>query len=576
MLSKVCAVLVSSAAALSPTQVKPKDCCTGDGCLSGLSLNFPDTVYPVTPRFDFNLTASLPESTSMTPTFSGNGSLGLPDHPLGIFKFETDGPACGEQKLYLEDGILAVITMDFPECPWTGDVTVNGRVDVWTTIPASASGLSTGFTMEVHVSPDAAETPSDLLCLRLGLNQMGDEGADPEQDVCELDFANMPEYPPKSTAEEDIEIPTVILDLDVDAKTRWDHIVRPRAEEIRAMVKYFSPLMNQTALTILLNTEVNKIMNRFPGDFKKEIQGVAKSTGLNVIEIFIYNIMYEVEGLCTSMVSQDADGHIYHSRNLDFGLFLGKDAETHNWKLTEMLRPLLMNVQVMKGGKNLYNMTHYAGYLGLLTGVKEGGFSISVDTRFDSNFDEYLVLWLLGKYDGEFLSFKTREIMETEENYTAALQALTHYKPLGPCYIIIGGAQSGEGAVVTLAGGRDTALQVRELKDELVNGSFFVLQTNYDWPNAPPAYDDRRYPALDCMHKLGADNTNWASLWGVMSSNPTKNALTTYTTLMSAETGHFEAYKQYCSPGPHCMPFLNNPRVAAIRASAKASTPVLI
>lgn len=576
MLRKILPVLVSSAVALSPTQVKPKDCCTGDGCLSGVSFNFPDTVYPVTPRFDFNLTTSLPDSTSLTPTFTGNGSLGLPDHPLGIFKFQTDGPACGEQKLYLEDGILAVITLGFPECPWTGDVNVQGHVDVWTTIPASANGLSTGFTMEVHMSSDAAEVPSDLLCLRLGLNQIGDEGADPAQDVCDLDFANMPEYPPKPSGEEDIEIPTVTLDLDVDPKMRWDHIVSPRAEEIRAMIKYFSPLMNKTALSILLNMKTEKLMKRFPGDFKKEVEGIARSTGLTVIEIFVYNIMYEVEGLCTSMVSQDSNGHIYHSRNLDFGLFMGTDEGTHNWKLTEMLRPLLMNVQVMKGGKNLYNMTHYAGYLGLLTGVKAGGFSISVDTRFDSNFDEYLVLWLLGKYDGEFLSFKTRQVMETEANYTAALHALTHYRPMGPCYIIIGGAQSGEGAVLTLAGGQDEALMVRELKDELVNGSFFVLQTNYDWPNAPPAYDDRRYPAMDCMHKLGADNINWTSLWGVMSSNPTKNAMTTYTTLMSAETGHFEAYKQYCAPGPHCMPFLVRPRGAAVGTSSGTPAALLI
>lgn len=145
---------------------------------------------------------------------------------------------------------------------------------------------------------------------------------------------------------------------------------------------------------------------------------------------------------------------------------------------------------------------------------------------------------------------------------------------MGPCYIIIGGAQSGEGAVVTLAGGQDEALMVRELKDELANGSFFVLQTNYDWPKAPPAYDDRRYPAMDCMHKLGADNINWASLWGVMSSNPTKNALTTYTTLMSAETGHFEAYKQYCAPGPHCMPFFY--LRAPLRASSETPTALLI
>merc|ERR1712070_902833 len=90
------------------------------------------------------------------------------------------------------------------------------------------------------------------------------------------------------------------------------------------------------------------------------------------------------------------------------------------------------------------------------------------------------------------------------------------------------------------------------------NDTYYVAQTNYDWPAAPPAFDDRRYPLLDCLNKLQPDGISFKSLWGVMSSNPTKNAATTYTTLMSAETGHYEAYKQSCLPGRSCNPLLTS------------------
>merc|ERR1711908_175109 len=70
------------------------------------------------------------------PSFNAKGSLGLPKHPLGIFGFKNSGEACNEQKLYLEDGVLAVITVKFPPCPWPKSVSIEGRVDVWTTIPA--------------------------------------------------------------------------------------------------------------------------------------------------------------------------------------------------------------------------------------------------------------------------------------------------------------------------------------------------------------------------------------------------------------------------------------------------------
>jgi len=214
-----------------------------------------------------------------------------------------------------------------------------------------------------------------------------------------------------------------------------------------------------------------------------------------------------------------------------------------------------MNANFVKGGISLYNTTQYAGFTGLLTGVKKGGFSISVDTRYDGHLDEYLILWLLGRYEGSFLSWKTRDTMENVGSYSDALHDLSTYEPMGPGFIILGGAQAGEGAVIALKAGSTTPQTVRLLSDALKNNSFYVLQTNYDWPTAPPAFDDRRYPMEDCMNKLGSDKIAWETLWAVHSSTPTKNALTTYTALMSAETGHYEAYLQLCLPGPNCFPF---------------------
>ena len=60
--------------------------------------------------------------------------------------------------------------------------------------------------------------------------------------------------------------------------------------------------------------------------------------------------------------------HAMQARNLDFGLFLGWDQENRTWTLAELLRPLLFNARMMKGGKVMYNATVYAGFVGLLTG----------------------------------------------------------------------------------------------------------------------------------------------------------------------------------------------------------------
>jgi hypothetical protein len=194
--------------------------------------------------------------------------------------------------------------------------------------------------------------------------------------------------------------------------------------------------------------------------------------------------------------------------------------------------------------------------------MRKDGFAISVDTRFDSNLDKFLIAWLMGIYHGEFLSWKTRSVMEHSATYPEAFHSLANYRPMGPCYVILSGTEADQGAVLQLGANRDTPLLVRNLTNE----SHYVVQTNYDWPAAPPAFDDRRYPVMDCLNQLGPEGMTWQNLWGVMSSNPTKNAATTYTTLMSAQANKFEAYRQYCAPGPHCSPLMGRDYSEVARA----------
>ena len=306
-------------------------------------------------------------------------------------------------------------------------------------------------------------------------------------------------------------------------------------------------------------------MNRFPAEYRREIEGIAAATSLDVGYIWVLNMMYEVIGYCTSLVAQDAAGRVWHGRNLDFGIFMGADPATHSWYLTQKLRAIQFNAMFTRGGKPLYNSTTYGGFVGLLSGSKAGAFSITVDTRYDKSVDAGLIGWLRGKHnDCHFLTFETRAVMEANATYAQALHTLTTYKPLGPAYIIVAGVQPGEGAVVTKQFNESAesagvpwnpTADVWDLQGELSNGSFYVLQTNYDRWKPPPEFDDRRYPGMNCLEAIGKDKIDAGAIWGVLSSNPTRNALTTFSTVMSPASGHFEAYMQNCAPGPDCVPF---------------------
>lgn len=60
-----------------------------------------------------------------------------------------------------------------------------------------------------------------------------------------------------------------------------------------------------------------------PKDYYRELIGVTKASGLTLGEVTLFNVFYEFFSVCTSIVVQDTHGHMFHGRNLDFGLFLG-------------------------------------------------------------------------------------------------------------------------------------------------------------------------------------------------------------------------------------------------------------
>lgn len=79
------------------------------------------------------------------------------------------------------------------------------------------------------------------------------------------------------------------------------------------------------AFNIFFLTNKGKVADTLPKPYGDEIKGIAKATNLPLGDLVLYNIFYEIFTLCTSIVGEDAQGNMYHARNLDFGLFIGWD-----------------------------------------------------------------------------------------------------------------------------------------------------------------------------------------------------------------------------------------------------------
>ena len=350
-----------------------------------------------------------------------------------------------------------------------------------------------------------------------------------------------------------------VVDLDVPASDRWRHLAAPLTSEIRTMITHFKALLGSLSEEIFklledtakLKAMTERILDEM-GEYGQEIRGIANATGIPTEEVFIYNIAYELEGGCTSIVAQDDHGRLIHGRNLDFGLFLGEDWKHLQWTLTEDLRPLLRNVRFVRQNRTVFKSTVFLGYVGTLTAVKEGAFSVTVNTRYDKSHWAALKAYLEGKGNGSFLSLLLRDVMVSNHSFSEALTTMRSAKLLGPAYVILGGTRRGEGAV--LERGATEVVNQTLLRDVALQGINSVVQTNWDYAK-DPWFDNRRSPAEHCLRERYNENITFEGMFSVLSARPNRNRLTTHTALMSAEMGDLEAYFQFCK-SPECAPWM--------------------
>uniref|UniRef100_A0A8C7M9A3 Acid ceramidase n=1 Tax=Oncorhynchus kisutch TaxID=8019 RepID=A0A8C7M9A3_ONCKI len=226
------------------------------------------------------------------------------------------------------------------------------------------------------------------------------------------------------------------------------------------------------------------------------------------------------------------------------------DMKNRSWLITEKLKPLVVNIDFQRGNKTVFKSTNFAGYVGMLTGIKPHAFTLTMNERFSLDGGYIgIVEWILGNRDGMWMSFLTRSVLENATSYEEAKNLLAQTKLLAPAYFILGGNQTGQGCVITRS--RVLSLDIWEI--ELKLGRWYVLETNYDHWKEPLFLDNRRTPAMKCMNQTTQANISLKTVYDVLSTKPVLNKLTTYTTLMDVNKGKLESYIRDC-PNP-CMPW---------------------
>jgi len=331
-----------------------------------------------------------------------------------------------------------------------------------------------------------------------------------------------------------VPIPHYTINLDLPPIQRWSQICALPQFKQNANYLYdvFTTILPDPALGDL-GKEICDLY--FPYEYAQEIIGCAEQFGFPYGYLALFNLGYEVTDACTSIIAQSTDGKIYHARNLDFWAGMG---------FTDTLKDLAVMLDFQKGGKTVFTSVSFAGMVGVLSGFKNGDFSVTVDTRFYPGGIVqlfYEIIAAIEENNSSLVTFLLRDVFENENNYDSALSNLINGQLIADVYYIIGGASAGQGAVISR--NRTGADDVWVLQ---YPQRWYEVETNYDHWEPAPWFDDRIDPANNAMNVMGLDNLSLQNLFEVLTLKPVFNIQTTYTILSCPATGEFQAYTRYC------------------------------
>ncbi|CAC5395769.1 NAAA [Mytilus coruscus] len=313
--------------------------------------------------------------------------------------------------------------------------------------------------------------------------------------------------------------PAFVVNLDLPEEQRWTEVAlkyKQLVPDIYAIMKQFLP--DPTISLPLIRKIAADIDKYLAKPYAGEMRGIAKTLNMSLGDVVTCNLLYDISAFCTSIVMQDANGIIWHARNLDYSF-------------TEILRNISIRVDYQKGGKTVYTGITYAGYVGLVTGQRPNAFTMTMDERDQGAWWMNILIAILDR-NASPVSFLLRDVssLPMSENFTSAVEKVAYTTTAASFYTIMGGVRVGEGAVITK--GRVGPIDIWKL--DAKSGRWYEVETNYDHWAPPPAGDDRRDPAIKAMNSMGQKSISKKSLFSVMSTPPVMNNKTTYTVVMSA------------------------------------------
>ncbi len=318
------------------------------------------------------------------------------------------------------------------------------------------------------------------------------------------------------------------VDISTSPDERWSHIINEYKTLILATIDDIDSKHNKLFKTLM--TCYCYILNSENLPFYHELQSIAKILSVSLNKIIQLQLFFESNCNCTSIISQNKDGHPFIIRSLDSSL--------------STLIPITIEVDFIKDGEIKYTGTTWAGFVGLLTGMIPGKLGIAINSRSTNMIKN---LWEKGLTFKWPISFLVRHTLESYSNtFNQIIILFNTSRVLSSCYIILCGCKKGEIKIIIRDKNNENILEKIPIRS--LENNKFLVQTNCDYwitdldspNNINKSIERRIFVHYWIKQHYPNQYLNIEDLWEMMKEDNILNEQTTYLTALCPKTKYYK------------------------------------
>ena len=169
--------------------------------------------------------------------------------------------------------------------------------------------------------------------------------------------------------------PSFEIDLALPPQERWQEITKSVVSEhgwehtYEPLLAYFEGVLSHDFFVKNDKMITEIVIDPMPKEYRDELTGVFTTLvdmgfgdKITLGEIGLLQLYYELNPSCTAMLVENGVGNMLHGRNMDYSL--------------PGLPNITVAVSFTKDEKVLYQSATFVGYVGIVTGMRNNGWSI--------------------------------------------------------------------------------------------------------------------------------------------------------------------------------------------------------